>query len=313
MAVGWKHFSPAFALALSACTAAASHGSVPPVRSPWFGFSAPVLVQDASFRWRWVAACFALRDTNGDGSLEVTVDHHGGTFGDDLQPFLLFDGQAPERVDQYIGASPDHRFVAVVSGARLFVIDARTQLRLDLSALGANLGTDINPAFTHPAIGFSEDGRAAFVRRSSSGSAVVLVELPSGTGSVAFRTEEVVSRFVLSADRLKVRLLPSGIADTSIHTNLAGRHCHGQAASFTVFRTGPDPSRIVEIPIARSRSPLTLPENVHAVAYECTSDGAPGLASSNGESLVAATAEGFHAERGPLAWTNAELLRNTCH
>jgi hypothetical protein len=312
VAATWATLPIAVACVATACVVRPNHRPDAPTHSAAFGFAAPVVVQNASFRWHWVVACFALRDTDADGRLAVMIGRHGETWGDALEPFLLIEGRAPEGVDEYVTASPDGRFVAVISANRLIVVDAKTQRRVDLSALGASRGVDASPALPHPAISFSEDGRAAFVRRSSDRSEIVAMELPSGRAATALSTIERVSRFQLLGDRLKVWVLPPTVEDAPLRTTLAPRRCRGQATSFSVFRTGADPARVIDVPIG-ARSARTPREKLQAVAYECTSDGMPGLATSNGENLVAAAKRGFDAERGPLRWTRSELWRNSCH
>jgi hypothetical protein len=294
-------------------------GCVPSVRPPLLnqvspsGFRRPVIVQNASPNWRWVAACFAMADSNHDGEISVTVARHGNTFGDELTPYLLLDRQRPLAIDEYVAASPDHRFIAVALGGALQVVDAATSKWLKLPE--AEQVTDASPVLPHPAISFASNGRAAFRNRREGRSRIILVDLLSGAQTSVFETDAEVARFELSDTTLRVDTISTGTVDDSIRTNLAPRRCRGQAASYSVFRATPDPTTPVDVPLPQAASAAAPREEVLARYHECTTDGAPVLASSgDGREHLAAAAfqTPSTVELGPLRWTRGELHRNNC-
>lgn len=282
-----------------------------PPPSAAFGFHAPVVLQNASFRWGWVAACFARRDTDRNGVLEVIRDLHGTTSGDELEAYLLLNGRAPELVDEFVSASQDGRFVAIRSGGRLVVVDAETDRRFALPDDGRDLGQAESPALAGPAVRFSLDGRASMVRRSVAGADVMVIDLFTGQADVVFHTTEAVTRLDLLAEKVTVRLLAPGVVDSSVATDLKSGKCRGQPDAFFVARVGPDPTKLIEVPIARSLNPPTERERVLAGQGECTVDGARVIASSDGQHLLAAQPS-IHGKWGPLYWTRAPATRRFC-
>jgi len=254
-----------------------------------------------------------MSDSNRDGAISVTVTHHGKPFGDELTPYLLLDRQPPLEIDEYVAASPDHRFIAVAVGGALQVVDAATSKWLKLPE--AEQVTDSSPVLPHPAISFASNARAAFRNRREGRSRVILVDLLSGAQSSVFETDAEVARFELSDTALRVHTISARTVDDSIRTTLAPRRCRGPAASYSVFRARPDPTTRVDLPLPRAASVAAPSEEVLARYHECTTDGTPVLASSgDGQQHLAAAAfqHPSTVELGPLHWTRGELHRNNC-
>lgn len=284
-----------------------------PVELPGFGFKAPVLLQGVSFTHRWVAACFALNDTDHNGKLEVSVGRHGETFGDQTEPYLLLDGAPPEIIDDYLGSSPERRFVAFVQEGRLSVVDVQSKRRRDLSALGADLTDRLHPALPHPAIAFSADKRAVVVRRSVDQSQVLLIDLLSDAADVVYETTDDVARLQFIDDKLTVWTLPRGTVDDSPHTNLARRHCRGAPGSYLRFRSKKDPTVPVDVPLPSSSRLKAQAEEIHG-GLGCTDDDGEVLASSADDRrhLVATLLSNFKAELGPLRWAVGSTRPYSC-
>ena len=130
-----------------------------------------------------------------------------------------------------------------------------------------------------------------------------------------FETDAEIARFELSEAALRVYTIPTGTVDDSIRTNLAPRRCSGQAASYSVFRASPDPTKRVDARLPRAASPPAAREEVIARYHECTTDGTPVLASAgDGRQHLAAAAfqNPSTVELGPLHWSRGEVHRNNC-
>jgi hypothetical protein len=307
--------STVLALLLAGACARAATPAPESVLAARMGFDRPVIVRDASFRWHWVAACFAMRDSNGDGEISVRQGRHGENFGDELSPYLLFPGRTPESVDDYLASSPDRRFLAAIIRGELWLIDGFDLERWKFSTAEVELpAAGTSGAFQHT-VAFSREGRAAFVQRRGRTSELVVVDLPPGQPSPVFRTEDEIARFRFTEEGIQVFTLPPGAADDAIHTTLAPRHCRGSIASYSVFRSKHDPTTRTNIPLPE-RPPTPMgPEQVLSASGECTPDGSPLLASSTDEyrHLAAGSFQRVNLiELGPLRWTTGEAHRFNC-
>jgi hypothetical protein len=273
-----------------------------------------VLVQAASFKWRWVAACFALEDTNGDGSIRIDVGRHGEVFGDESRSFLMLRGLEAEPIEQFLDSSPGNRLLAVVKLGRLSLIDADTNERWDLTALGARIPPDGSPALPHPAVRLLADGRVAFVRPGYRRWDLIVFEPRSRFQAAVYSTTDEIARFDFEAGAMQIRTLPKGTVDDSIYTNLARRPCRGQPTSSLTARRGADPTHLHTVRIPPGDGPTEAVEEVLAAYHECTVRGFPALASSADETqhLLASSLDGFSAERGPLRWGRGEVHKNNC-
>jgi hypothetical protein len=278
-----------------------------------FGLAGPVLIQAASFKWRWVAACFASRDTDDDGSVRILVGRHGDASGDESRPYLMLRGAGTEPIEQFVGSSRGGRLLAIVEHD-LWLVDAERIQRWNLSALGARIPSDGSPVLPHPAVSFSADGRVAFVRKASDGLELVVFDPRTGQQTIVFSTHEEIARFNFEGTAFQVRTLRSGAADNSIYTNLAARACRSATGSYLTFRTGSDPTRLATIPLPTSTAQSETDERVLVAYHECTLDGLPAVASSADKTqhLLASSLDGYFAERGPLRWSHAQVHRNNC-
>ena len=283
-----------------------------------FGSSAPVVIQNASRRWKWVVACFATRDTDDDGKLDVSIGRHGETFGDELMPFLILDNAKIQQIDEYIAASPDHRFISVVRDGHLWLVDAQWGNWNDITLLGADVGADVRSWMTHPAVAFSLDGLAAFVRRSPNLSEVVLLQLRTSAATPLYKTEDNVVRVAFSANDNSLRIWrvqrgrESEFAE-EFATTLGRRTCRGPAASYSVYRMRDPVAHEDRVPLPRHQGVALEREEIDAAFPWCTADGRRALASTaNGMHLVAATNRDYGASLGPLQWVEGRIARNFC-
>src|SRR5690606_25952803 len=93
---------------------------VPLERAGWYGTAHPTFVRAYDrVSSRWMALCQARRDTDGDGTIEVRVGHHGEIFGDEMQLYLVVDGGDGIAIDSIVDSSDNDRWVAVIRGRSL--------------------------------------------------------------------------------------------------------------------------------------------------------------------------------------------------
>ncbi len=124
----------------------------------------PFIFQAAATDGRWVVACQAREDSNGDGKVEVRYGQHGDTSGDALAPYLFLDPGAGERLDDFLTADPTDRYLVVVRGGSLRLLDTYTRQDTELAPPGG-FPDSTTPASPLP-VSFSQDGRRLLVMRS---------------------------------------------------------------------------------------------------------------------------------------------------
>ncbi len=154
----------ASALLLPACAAQRAQTSIttaPPTglqqaEGP-IGTPHPFVFQAAASDGRWVVACQAREDTNGDGKLEVLYNLHGGTRGDALLPYLFLEPGEGERLDDFLTSDPTGRYLVVVRGGSLRLLDTHTGQDTELAAPGT-FPDSTAPGSALP-VSFSLDGR----------------------------------------------------------------------------------------------------------------------------------------------------------
>ncbi|HSP79093.1 MAG TPA: hypothetical protein VLQ93_11220, partial [Myxococcaceae bacterium] len=154
----------ASALLLPACAAQRASTpitSAPPTGLPQaagpIGTPHPFVFQAAASDGRWVVACQAREDTNGDGKLEVLYGQHGGTRGDALLPYLFLEPGEGERLDDFLTSDPTGRYLVVVRGGSLRLLDTHTRADTELAAPGT-FPDSTAPGSALP-VSFSRDGK----------------------------------------------------------------------------------------------------------------------------------------------------------
>jgi hypothetical protein len=145
------------------------------------GTDRPTVLIAASAGAHWVAHCEAREDSDGDGTIAVSIGAHGALLGDRMQPFLtLADGRSFE-IDQLAAFDPTGRWVVVVLAGRLTLFDAISGTRTDLHSLGVDSRGDGAPYRGHRALAFDPEGRAiAYVRKRAGAELVIVRDLVSG-------------------------------------------------------------------------------------------------------------------------------------
>lgn len=155
-----------------------------PPESEW-GTADPLLLAAASPSGNWVAVCQARRDTDGDGRIHVDLGTQGELGGDRLEGYLVTEPGSGMPIDGFAGHDPTGRWVAVVIGEHLWLLDTFERKRLDLSAFGADPRDDQLSFGSHRATAFDPTGRRMlYIRRTDDGPRVVVRALDTGSESV---------------------------------------------------------------------------------------------------------------------------------
>lgn len=270
--------------------------------SPPIGFPNPFVIEHLSLEYQWTAACFAMHDTDANGTIAVEIGRHGHTFGDELTPYLFVNWDEATPIDTFIGSSPDGRFVAFVERGRLWLLDAKTAQRQDLSELGTSLQDDDNAALDHPATTFSSRGELMLVRRTAHKQDVLLLDLVEGTRELIYETKRQVWRVQFDPDTNDIIVfeVPSEKVSPVIATTLAPRGCRGRAAVYSTMGVDYRPDAVVLQP-RRAQRPST--REMLRFDKDCIVDGREALIKAEyGHHLVAPKATGANANHGPIQW-----------
>jgi hypothetical protein len=227
---------------------------------------------------RWVVLCQPRVDTNGDGKIGMSVGYHGDMFGDAIDPYLVTGAGAGEKLDDYVASDKTGRYLAVLRGGKLVLIDTTSGKSTDLSALGADKTDDINPFGGHRAASFDDAGRRMTYIRvrggrapTSQASVIVVRDLATGAETeidpgpgLLFRASidpggEWVAAQVVGADtdgngKLELPL---------VRTSLSGRRCRGPIAIYGTYGRSGDAPELRVAPasggVAKPAPDLLLP------------------------------------------------------
>jgi hypothetical protein len=205
--------------------------------------------------------CQARADTDGDGQIEVLWGHHGEPLGDRLRPYLIVEGGLGHGFDEFLGADPRGRHVAVREGPCLVLID--TVDRTATTLPDADLRDD-QPAFgQHRAVSFDALGaRMLYLRGGPGGSRPMVRDLARGRDTELSAGAGTLWRARLDPEGRAA--LVTGIAGRRLpqfFTTLADRSCRGPAMSYSSFG-GDDPgqvwTRVVPVAGGPPRQPAGL-------------------------------------------------------
>ncbi len=145
------------------------------------GTAHPVIVDAASPAGSWVVACQARHDTDGDGTISVTVGPRGELGGDQLLAYLLTGAGPGHPIDELLAADPTGRWLVLREEGRPWLVDTTGTNRVDLEALGADSRSDAIPYADHRSFTFDAAGtKLAYVRERASGTEIVVRTLASG-------------------------------------------------------------------------------------------------------------------------------------
>ncbi len=128
---------------------------------------------------RWAAICEARTDDDRNGRIEVTLGHHGDTYGDELRPYLVLGDGPGTEVDDVVSSDAGGRWIVVTRDMCVHLVESSTG---KASVLKGADGRQANPASAeHRAASFSQDGKALlYLRSDGSNTTVVVRDLESG-------------------------------------------------------------------------------------------------------------------------------------
>jgi hypothetical protein len=215
----------------------------PPEGAARVGTAHPTTVEDTAPDGSWVVLCQARRDTDGDGRIEINLGYHGDTYGDALRPYLIVGSGEGEAMDAWVGSDPTGRWVAMIQGGKLVLVDTRSGARTDLSARGASAKDDANPFGPHRAASFDRTGeRMVYIKDAGGGRETVVVRsLATGDEVEIDPGPGLLWRADLAGDGRWVRLYMVA-RDTDgdgkltlpvVMTSLSDRACRGPIMSYS--------------------------------------------------------------------------------
>lgn len=201
----------------------------------------PILFQRAAEDGRWVIACQAREDSNGNGKLEVIFGRHGDTFGDTLSPYLFLEPGEGERLDDFLASDPTDRYLVVVRGGSLRLLDTYTGTDTELAPPGA-IPDSTAPRAPLP-VSFSRDGRrlllvslsgqekqpTAFLLNLEDGSRR---EVPHGPGVLGHAVLDPDGRWVMFGVITQDTDGDGQLSWPLARTSLSSRYCRGPIMSY---------------------------------------------------------------------------------
>jgi hypothetical protein len=151
--------------------------AAPRLTSGPIGTPHPLVVVAAADSGRWIVACQARADTNGDKVVRVVPGHHGDPEGDRMVGYLMRGAGAGTAIDRFVGASADGRWIAAIVGGRLRLVDDITS---QWYPLAADVRDDGNPGRHRSAVFDAAGSHLAYVRAGDD-RRVVIRELAAAT------------------------------------------------------------------------------------------------------------------------------------
>ncbi|PKN54969.1 MAG: hypothetical protein CVU56_23825 [Deltaproteobacteria bacterium HGW-Deltaproteobacteria-14] len=229
------------ALILFAAVASGAAHAAPPTPAPprpvggAIGAAGPIIVEGYAPDRRWVAICQAREDTDGDGAIDVYLGYHGDTYGDDLVPYLVVGDGDGRRIDAFVGASADGRWVAFVEERRLVLWDSRRDTRLDLTTRGALGLTPESPLF--PGFGGFDPSGSRYLYHRGDGPHRRAVVIDPATGVehvVDHGLGNLYAAYVEDGGQhAGVLSYPAGARLRLPYTSLAPGRCRGPITSYS--------------------------------------------------------------------------------
>ncbi|MFE8604342.1 hypothetical protein [Archangium violaceum] len=201
----------------------------------------PILFQRAAKDGRWLIACQAREDTNGDGKVEVRFGRHGDTHGDTLAPYLFLEPGEGERLDDFLASDPTGRYLVVVRGGSLRLLDTYTRADTELAPPDA-IPDSSAPSASLP-VSFSRNGQrmllvslsgpekraTAFLLNLQDGSKR---EVPHGPGLLGRASLDPEGRWVWFGVVTQDTDGDGQLTWPRAQTSLASRYCRGPIMSY---------------------------------------------------------------------------------
>jgi hypothetical protein len=216
-----------------------------PVESGPIGTDGAIVIEASDPVGRWVVACQARTDTNGDGKVEVNIGLHGDTFGDAMTPYLIVGTGAGEAIDAFVDQSSDGAWIAAVVKDQLVLVDARTGARTPIA--DADVRDDAYPTLAPRVAAFAGASRLVFMRHRANGDAVVSRDLVTGRETelavpgALWRVEPDAAGTWVRVVTIRRDTDNSGTLEwPSQHTSLSDRGCRGPITSYGTYGASGD-------------------------------------------------------------------------
>ncbi|MEJ7603204.1 MAG: hypothetical protein WKG01_35280 [Kofleriaceae bacterium] len=194
-----------------------------------FGTAHPTIVRRSDPGERWMSLCQARADTDGDGAIAVHTGHHGEMFGDTMAQYLVLGGGEGTPIDSLVSVSADSRWLAIVRGENLELVDTTTGALFALA--DADLESDHRPGAPHRAAMFAGN-RLLFIRHRAQTDALVIHD----PATHQEREIEITDRLwrIASADGLAhIFTVAQGGGFPQLRTSLAAGECLGPPMSYS--------------------------------------------------------------------------------
>lgn len=209
-----------------------------------FGTAHPTILRRVDPDERWMALCQARSDTDGDGKIEFHVGHHGATYGDRLDQYLILGGGPGTLIDALVDVSDDKRWLAILRGGALELVDSTTGELFGLK--DADVASDNRPGALHRA-GMFANNRMLYVRHRTGGDALVVHDLATH-GEREIAVPDRLWR-IRSAGKLTQLYTVPGDDFPQLRTSLDAGECLGAPMSYsTGGQSGPKPTeRVIDL------------------------------------------------------------------
>lgn len=194
---------------------------------------------------QWLLVCQARKDTDKDGKLGVSFGHHGELFGDDPEPYLIRGAGPGESLGEVAGVDPARRYIVVVRGKAMELLDVTTNQRVVLRGADTRYEAGL---FDGARVAFDAEGQHLVYARPGAKRKIVLRVLATGV-----EREITASRGELR----NVELADGWVVAHVFHT------IPGQVGTHHVGRSGPAHT----VGGRRCRSDYPLPPHVNERHY----------------------------------------------
>jgi hypothetical protein len=213
-----------------------------PIGSGPFGTAGPTYVRGADPSERWLALCQARTDTDGNGKVEIHVGHHGEIFGDQMSLYLVLGGGNGTPIDALASRSSDGRWLAIVRGKKVELVDAQSGDVFELR--GADAQSDGRPGAPHRATMFAKN-RLLYIRTGGSTDDRLVIHDPTDHSVREITVPGRLWRIDHNPDRLvHLYVVPAGQGFPTLQTTLDAGECIGPPTSYSTYgNRGPAPTQ----------------------------------------------------------------------
>lgn len=212
-----------------------------PIGSGDFGTAGPTIIRGADPSERWMALCQARSDTDGNGKIAISTGHHGEISGDRMDMYLVLGGGEGTPIDALASSSLDGRWLAIVRGGKVELIDGQSGDVRELP--GADAQSDGRPGASHRAAVIGKD-RLLYIRHDPSGDDKLVVHDLASHAEKEIAVPGRLWRIDYGPDRIAhVYVVPRGQPFPMLKTTLDAGECIGAPRSYSTYgNRGPKPT-----------------------------------------------------------------------